>query len=120
MPAASPRTATNAPSGTQDADSTLPIPNIADQRLLPETLAEAANIGHCAGICHSTRETHMAFVQIIEFKSNKIDEMRKLEEEWSERAGPSSTATRVVLCEDRDQPGRYFQMVFFDSYESAM
>jgi hypothetical protein len=62
----------------------------------------------------------MAFVQIIEFKSNKIDEMRKLEDEWTERAGPTSTARRVVLCEDRDQPGRYLQMVFFDSYESAM
>ena len=33
---------------------------------------------------------------------------------------PTSTARRVVLCEDRDQPGRYLQMVFFDSYESAM
>ena len=62
----------------------------------------------------------MAFVQVIEFKSNKIDQMRKLEDEWTERAGPTSTARRVLLCEDRDQPGRYFQMVFFDSYESAM
>ncbi|HSS11279.1 MAG TPA: hypothetical protein VLL25_15445, partial [Acidimicrobiales bacterium] len=27
---------------------------------------------------------------------------------------------RRLLCEDRDTPGRYFNIVFFDSYESAM
>ena len=25
-----------------------------------------------------------------------------------------------MLCDDRDKPGRYVQVVFFDSYESAM
>ena len=25
-----------------------------------------------------------------------------------------------MLCEDRDPSGRYFQVVFFDSYDSAM
>jgi hypothetical protein len=24
------------------------------------------------------------------------------------------------VCEDRDNPGRYFQLVFFDTYEYAM
>jgi hypothetical protein len=62
----------------------------------------------------------MAFVQLIHFKSSRIDEMRKLVDEWTERAGPTTTAQRAVLCEDRDNPGRYFQVVFFDSYASAM
>ena len=62
----------------------------------------------------------MAFVQLIHFKSNRIDEMRKLADEWTAQAGTTTTARRGVLCEDRDNPGRYFQVVFFDSYESAM
>jgi hypothetical protein len=63
----------------------------------------------------------MAFVQIIEFQTGKIDEMRKLDAEWGEKArAQGATARRGVLCEDRDHPGRYFQVVFFDSYESAM
>jgi hypothetical protein len=30
------------------------------------------------------------------------------------------TARRAVVCRDRNTPGRYFHIVFFDSYESAM
>jgi hypothetical protein len=66
------------------------------------------------------RRFRMEFVQIIEFRTNKIDEMRKLEDEWDRRAGSDTTAKRGVLCEDRDNPGRFFQVVFFDSYDSAM
>jgi hypothetical protein len=62
----------------------------------------------------------MAFVQVIAFNTSKIDEMRKLDDEWGEKAGPESTARRGLLCEDRDNAGRYVQVVFFDSYEAAM
>jgi hypothetical protein len=62
----------------------------------------------------------MGFVQVIEFRSSKIDEMRRVGEEWEAAAGADRKARRVVLCEDRDIPGRYFNIVFFDSYESAM
>ena len=62
----------------------------------------------------------MGFVQIIEFHTSKIDDMRKLDQDWDQKAGPETTARRGVLCEDRDNPGRFFQVVFFDSYESAM
>jgi hypothetical protein len=62
----------------------------------------------------------MAFVQIIEFRSSRIDDILKLNAEWTDRAGAETTARREVLCEDRDNPGRYFQVVFFDSYELAM
>jgi hypothetical protein len=34
--------------------------------------------------------------------------------------GPDWTARRGVICEDRDEPGHIFQVIFFDSYESAM
>lgn len=62
----------------------------------------------------------MAFVQIIEFRTSKIDEMQKLSEEWEAKAGPEAKARRRVLCQDRDDPGKYMNIVFFDSYEEAM
>ena len=62
----------------------------------------------------------MAFVQIIEFRSSKFDEMVKLEDQWEKATEGKRTAGRRVLCEDHDDPGRYFNIVFFDSHESAM
>ena len=62
----------------------------------------------------------MAFIQIIEFRTSKLDEMRKVGDEWEAAVGSDSRARRRVMCEDRDNPGRYFNIVFFDSYESAM
>jgi len=62
----------------------------------------------------------MAFVQIIEFKTSKIDEIREVGDAWEAAAGGDSKARRRVMCEDRDNPGRYFNIVFFDSYEDAM
>jgi hypothetical protein len=62
----------------------------------------------------------MGFVQVIGFSTSKLDEMRKLGEEWEAAAGNESKARRRVMCEDRDNPGRYFNIVFFDSYDAAM
>jgi len=60
----------------------------------------------------------VAFVQIIQFRSSKFDEMRKVGDEWA-AADPSGTQ-RVLMCEDRDNPGQYFNIAFFESYEAAM
>jgi hypothetical protein len=62
----------------------------------------------------------MGFIQIIEFRTSKPDEMRKVADEWEQKAAGQSTARRRVLTQDRDNPGRYLNVVFFDSYESAM
>ena len=62
----------------------------------------------------------MGFVQIIEFRTSKVDEMRQAGDEWEAAVGADSKARRRVMCEDHDNPGRYFNIVFFDSYESAM
>jgi hypothetical protein len=62
----------------------------------------------------------MSFVQIIDFRTSKYDEMRKVGEEWEAAIGSRSKARRRVMCEDRDNPGRYLNIVFFDSYEEAM
>lgn len=62
----------------------------------------------------------MGFVQIIEYKTSKFDEMKKVGDEWEAAAAADSKATRRVLCEDRDHPGQYVNIVFFDSYDEAM
>ena len=62
----------------------------------------------------------MPFVQIIEYRTDKIDDLRKVGDEWEAAAGSSRTARRRLLCQDRDTTGRYFSIVFFDSYDSAM
>ncbi|MET0728174.1 MAG: hypothetical protein ABWZ76_07725 [Acidimicrobiales bacterium] len=62
----------------------------------------------------------MEFVQIIEFRSTKLDEMRKLGEEWEKAAADDSRAGRRIMCQDRDEPGRFFNLVFFETYEEAM
>jgi DNA topoisomerase IA len=62
----------------------------------------------------------MAFVQIIQFKTSKIDEMRALGDELEKTMGGDSKAKRVVVAADRDNEGQYLNIVFFDSYEEAM
>lgn len=61
----------------------------------------------------------MGFVQIIEYRTSKIDEMQKVGEEWEQAAAGSSKARRRVLCRDLEQPDRYLNIVFFDSQEEA-
>jgi hypothetical protein len=60
------------------------------------------------------------FVQIIEFRTSRYEEMERVGDEWQAAAGGDSKARRRVLCQDRDDPGRYVNVVFFDSYEEAM
>jgi len=60
-----------------------------------------------------------SFTQIIEFTTSRVDELRALQDELqSLREG--GTATRGMLCSDRDRPNTYLNVVEFDSYESAM
>jgi hypothetical protein len=62
----------------------------------------------------------MAFVQIIEFRTSRPDEMRKAVDEWEKATEGKRKVGRRVLCQDRDNPGRYINIVFFESYEKAM
>jgi hypothetical protein len=62
----------------------------------------------------------MAFVQTIEFRTSRPDEMRKAVGEWEEATEGKRKMGRRVLCQDRDNPGRYLNIVFFESYEEAM
>ena len=62
----------------------------------------------------------MAFVQIIEFRTDDIEAMRAAEQDWERDTAGKRTARRLMLTQDRDDPSRYLSIVFFDSYESAM
>jgi hypothetical protein len=62
----------------------------------------------------------VAFIQIIEFETDRIDEGRKAVDEYRAASESKRTATRGILTEDRDNPGHYVNIVFFPSYEDAM
>ena len=62
----------------------------------------------------------MAFMQIIEFRTSDIEELRRINEEWRQATEGKRTARRELLARDHSDPSRYVAVVFFDSYESAM
>jgi hypothetical protein len=62
----------------------------------------------------------MAFIQIIEFETDRIDEGQKYVDEYRTATKGKRTATRGILAEDRDNKGHYVNIVFFPSYEAAM
>lgn len=59
------------------------------------------------------------FVQIIEYKTSKADELRQFNEEWR-RSHPQMGPRRVLVSADRDNEGTYLSIVEFDSYDEAM
>ncbi|MEI8410664.1 MULTISPECIES: hypothetical protein [unclassified Kribbella] len=65
----------------------------------------------------------MAFVQIIEYRTAKPDDVAALTDEFRkgrEAAGEGAAPTLAMTGADRDDPGRYFAIVQFESYEEAM
>jgi hypothetical protein len=62
----------------------------------------------------------MAFIQIIEFSTTRMEEGTPHVEAWEKATEGKRTAQRAVLCRDRNDPNHYFNVVFFDSHEAAM
>ncbi|MFH8660271.1 hypothetical protein [Streptomyces afghaniensis] len=63
----------------------------------------------------------MKFVQIIDFETERLDEMdRVLEDAGRRLAGRSSVPRHRFLLRDRDNPRRYLALIEFASYEEAM
>ena len=58
------------------------------------------------------------FVQIIEMKTSRIDEVDALVAE--RRGSATMPMERAILTADRDRPGYYLSILEFDSYEEAM
>lgn len=62
----------------------------------------------------------MAFIQLIEAKSDKLDEIRALSGEYDDAPGGRGTLQRSIVTTDRNDPRRFVVVAFFESYESAM
>jgi hypothetical protein len=60
------------------------------------------------------------FIQIIEYKTNRIDELNAELDGWLEATKGKRAATRGVQTKDRDGTNTYVQIVEFPSYEDAM
>lgn len=62
----------------------------------------------------------MPFIQIIEYKTSRIDELNAALDGWLEASKGKRAATRGVQTQDRDASNTYLQIVEFPSYEEAM
>ena len=63
------------------------------------------------------------FVQIIEFQTSRVDEVRALVAQYREQRqaeGAQGGPTRGVFTADRDRPGTFVNLIEFPSYEAAM
>ncbi len=62
----------------------------------------------------------MPFIQIIELRTSRPDEVEALVKRWEAETAGVRTAQRGTFTQDRDQPNTYVQIVEFPSYEDAM
>ena|SRR3974390_968255 len=62
----------------------------------------------------------MSFVQIMQLQTSKPEEIQAAADEWYRATEGTRTVRRSAMCQDRDNPGSYSVIVFFDSYEDAM
>ncbi|WP_232663165.1 DUF1059 domain-containing protein [Pseudonocardia sp. TRM90224] len=60
------------------------------------------------------------FLQLIAFRTQHADEMEALGDEWAAAIGADRTAQWGAVGADRNDPGRYVEVVAFPDYESAM
>jgi hypothetical protein len=63
---------------------------------------------------------NMAFVQIIEYKTSKFDEIKEVDRQWMAATEGKRRLRRQIVTSDRKDPNRYLLFAFFDSYEEAM
>lgn len=59
------------------------------------------------------------FVQIIEMKTSRIDEIDALVDEMRSQGGPMPMV-RAIMTADRDRPDHYLSILEFGSYAEAM
>lgn len=62
----------------------------------------------------------MSFMQVIEFRTTRPDDVAALADEWRSHTEGRRTAQRSTLTKDREQADTYIQIVEFPSYEEAM
>ncbi|MFB7245358.1 ester cyclase [Streptomyces populi] len=62
----------------------------------------------------------MTFVQLIDCKTSRFDEMNQLMDTWVEKTQGRRTATHSVIGKDRSDANHFVEIVEFPSYEEAM
>jgi quinol monooxygenase YgiN len=62
----------------------------------------------------------MAFIQVIDVRTSKYDELMALDAQWRKATEGKRTLRRSIVSRDRNDPQRYVVLAFFDDYESAM
>lgn len=62
----------------------------------------------------------MTFVQIIDCKTDKADDISRLLDKWVEQTHGRRTATHATLAKDRADTSHVIEIVEFPSYEEAM
>lgn len=61
----------------------------------------------------------MAFVQLIDLRTSKSDELLAIDTEWRAATEGKRTLRRSIVARDRNDPKHYVVLAFFDDYESA-
>jgi hypothetical protein len=62
----------------------------------------------------------MPFIQLIEYRTSRWDEMDALLKQWRQDTKGRHTVEKTTICIDRSAPSRYMAIVEFPSYEAAM
>jgi hypothetical protein len=62
----------------------------------------------------------MKFLQTIEYKTARFDEVEKLLDEFTSATEGRRTTERAVVGRNRERPDTYVTIVEFGSYEDAM
>lgn len=62
----------------------------------------------------------MTFVQLIDCRTGRFDEMNRLMDSWVEQTRGKRTATHAVVGKDRSDASHFIEIVEFPSYEEAM
>ncbi|MCM1970296.1 MULTISPECIES: ester cyclase [Streptomyces] len=62
----------------------------------------------------------MTFVQLIDCRTSRLDEMNRLLDTWVEQTKGKRTATHSVIGKDRSDATHLIEIVEFPSYEEAM
>ncbi|PKV87339.1 ester cyclase [Streptomyces sp. TLI_146] len=62
----------------------------------------------------------MKFAQIIDFKTDRYDDLDRLMDQWVEQTKGKRTATRGLIGKDRSDGSHFVEVVEFPSYDEAM
>jgi hypothetical protein len=62
----------------------------------------------------------VAFIQVIDYETSNPEAVEAAHEAWRESTEGKRNAKRIVRTRYHDDPNRFCDIVFFDSYDQAM